>query len=106
MSELRAAVLQLARASGKAPFFRARRTSLSPPDTRFAAAATVKAATGAQALHHSSSSSSSSITVQAPASHKISADGRGRHTARANSSPWVLNADLLVKNGGKATKLG
>jgi hypothetical protein len=67
-------------------------------ETHFAAAATASspaptAAADAKLLRGSNRS------VQTQITHKVVSDGRGRHSARANSSPWVLNADSLLKNG-------
>ena len=66
----------------------------------FSAAATAaahKSTTSAQPLHRSNQA------PQPSTNHKIVSDGRGRHTTHATSSPWVLNVDSLLKNGGKPT---
>jgi hypothetical protein len=103
MSDLRAALLQLVRVSGS-DFSVALLPCSLTANSRSAAAATAaanapKAAQDAQLLQDSNHVARTTTT------HKIVTDGRGRHTARANSSPWVLNADSLLKNGGKSQKL-
>ena len=109
MSDLRAAVLQLARSSG-ARLVNA--LALSLCDTApcsaaasIAAAQSPKTAAAAPTLQDDQHDRQATApTKEAPASHSIVTDGRGRHTALANARPWVLNVSALLKKSGKPEK--